>query len=919
MKKKYFVLLCVLALLICGISISAAAEGETLNYYCEHCKEYVDWEPVVLKTHKLADGESAVHKHYYLDKDYTTTSSSSQLYIQKGVTLCLDLHGRTLTTAGRAVYPGKEGVTVSIMDSIGGGGITAVSAAASNNIAGGAMYVDTDGTLNIYGGTYTLTNDSTMRTTTGGVIAIQNRAVCNIYGGTINGGSVGKTGGAVHVYAGGTLNVYGGTITAGSAVTAGDCVYAAASTSAVSLSGTAKIDEIFFAYNNKGLTVNGTYTGNANVKFDTANVAIAENLVVGICSGADMSQATLRCTNGDGYYVNAVENQLVLSSYRSGSVAGIADSTGNTSYSTLQEAIDHYTDGYISLIVSTDEDVVVDKDIYLALNGNSVTGKVTVNEGCTLYGMDNYTDDYTVADGKYGKLTNVTGTVAGVPVDSDLAEDGYLAINESGAYSFHRVNLQIYAMNLRAEETGIYYKSNFAGDELVASNVESFGVALSLLATPNAENLEELCKYSVITGFESGESSNRGNTNSTLLKGIMKTTNSDARNRLNANTPVYGNAYILTTDGRYLFGEVVSRSLTEQLQGVDQLWDSLSTVQSNTVLEMYKTYTSVMKNWDIPNITASYENEEDSTLKVLVLGNSHGLDATNLLYHVFQTEAPDQKVVIGALYYSGCNMQQHASYVTNNTAAYSYHKNDGSNADGSWDVIYNTPALTALEDEQWDIIVMQQMNHRAGMADNYVLSHFETVINYLLEHQDYAPKLAWHMVWANPDTYELYLNDNAPYINPNPTSWRTTHEYYFAGDDGKYDQSVLFDKIIECTKEYIVDSDNNFVGSDTFSMILASATVTQYAQDVLGCTQPEIYRDYTHVNDYGRLMVAYLWYAQLMELDSIDAVNVDSIPTVLHHSKSLYPAGSDYAITDDMKSTIITAVNYTLANPFGEE
>ena len=71
------------------------------------------------------------------------------------------------------------------------------------------------------------------------------------------------------------------------------------------------------------------------------------------------------------------------------------------------------------------------------------------------------------------------------------------------------------------------------------------------------------------------------------------------------------------------------------------------------------------------------------------------------------------------------------------------------------------------------------------------------------------------------------------------------------------------------------------------------------------------------MNDYGRLICAYLWYAQIMELEEITEVNIDAIPSVLHHKSSLFPAAEDnYAVTDDMKVDLIASVNWTLENLF---
>ena len=118
-------------------------------------------------------------------------------------------------------------------------------------------------------------------------------------------------------------------------------------------------------------------------------------------------------------------------------------------------------------------------------------------------------------------------------------------------------------------------------------------------------------------------------------------------------------------------------------------------------------------------------------------------------------------------------------------------------------------------------------------------------------------------------------------------------------------------------QKYVVDT-TEFLGKDYFEgRIIASATAIQYALDVKGHALPDIYRDYTHLTDYGRLIAAYQWYAEIMGLEEITEVNIDAIPAVLHHKSSLYPAEADnYAITEEMKADLIEAVNWALKNPF---
>lgn len=269
----------------------------------------------------------------------------------------------------------------------------------------------------------------------------------------------------------------------------------------------------------------------------------------------------------------------------------VFDSNGN-GYGSLTKAIESAQQGS-KLIVAQDvtENVTVSKTVILDLNGFCVDGAISVDTGCTLYCMDSQTDDYTVEDGKgYGKIT---GGSSGIQ-----AQDGYMLITEDDGISFHRITLQLTAMSLRATETGIYFKSDFQGDERIADNVKAFGVALSVRGIPTEDNLMQDCKRTVFTDFRAD------NTTSTLLTGVMKLVNPDWINEENANFNIYGRPYIQTPKGELIFGAAVARTFKQQVETIDTMWNNLSASQKNAIAEMFRKYDSVMESWNIPNLKA---------------------------------------------------------------------------------------------------------------------------------------------------------------------------------------------------------------------------------------------------------------------------------------------------------------------------
>lgn len=288
--------------------------------------------------------------------------------------------------------------------------------------------------------------------------------------------------------------------------------------------------------------------------------------------------ADYRCSCGEGFseVLPAIPNP--------------AAQQGTTLYATLPEALEKASaDSTLQLLQSDSAAQLVEKSLILDLNGFDLTGEITVSEGCTLTVLDSQTEDYTVEDDAfgYGLLAEVSGNV--------IAADGYIAVTEADGLSFHRVALEITDMVLRPSAAGVYYKSAFSGDEIVARQVSRYGVALSVQGAPNAEN-PGICSWH--DAFTSGSVAS-----GTLLKGIMKTKNSEDANASNAEMEVYGRAYILTNDGQYIFGDTVSRSLRQQVELIDAQWATLDEAQKAGLLELYRTYEAAMNTWQLPNIS----------------------------------------------------------------------------------------------------------------------------------------------------------------------------------------------------------------------------------------------------------------------------------------------------------------------------
>lgn len=201
----------------------------------------------------------------------------------------------------------------------------------------------------------------------------------------------------------------------------------------------------------------------------------------------------------------------------------IDSSTGKqTPYPSLQEAVNAYTPddstapkSYIQMLHSTTGDVITEdvttgnvntnKDLYLDLNGCTVTG--TFNMGSeTLYGMDSATDEY---DGtSAGKIVGtVTGTVAPVFKTSLKAnkDHRYVSVQSGNNYSFHRFNISVtgYRFELATGGTpqcALFFIGKFQGDDAAKAYLSKLGFTLKgedgrqlgTDSSPIPENLEEI-------------------------------------------------------------------------------------------------------------------------------------------------------------------------------------------------------------------------------------------------------------------------------------------------------------------------------------------------------------------------------------------------------------------------------------------
>lgn len=167
---------------------------------------------------------------------------------------------------------------------------------------------------------------------------------------------------------------------------------------------------------------------------------------------------------------------------------------GATKYDTLQKAVGNLEAGqYIKLLHNTTEDIKnITKDIYLDLNGRTVTGDISVTGAYKLSGMDSsVSKDYVTAPS--GKIVGtVTGTVAPTYQTPTVKEeyDRYVAIQGTEAdgntpnLSFHHFNISVsgYRFELATGDTpqcALFFIGKFQGDAEAKKHLTSLGITLT--------------------------------------------------------------------------------------------------------------------------------------------------------------------------------------------------------------------------------------------------------------------------------------------------------------------------------------------------------------------------------------------------------------------------------------------------------
>lgn len=581
----------------------------TKEAFCSVCNKNVTWTGLMESFAGQTNIESG---HYYLEFGNGAGLWDSKLISGK---VCLDLNGMTLTGKTRA-FVVESG---SVLNLMGQGTVTGRGKSASLEIqdkTAGTILVENGATLNQYGGKLTYEKVSNQNAGNGGILNVA--GTYNLYDGSVENGQSVWVGGNIFVTTTGSLKLYGGKVVGGTASQAGQSV---ACRGSVLLTGDACVNELYLYPNtseggpalSEMLTVEGAYTGTVKIRVS----GVKEGLDVGTAKSADFSGAKVTTNSSSVNGFVAYGKDLLLMG--SNAVIRMEGNAVLGNYADFDSAMEAYTGSSEKLVLLADvEDVVLTKDVYVDLNGNSITGSVT-GEG-TLYCMDAHTDDLTVADGVYGTAP-VSEKVRPVTKGAPCTTYGYLMAEDGGKVSFHRITMVVTAVNLRAGDAGLYYSCSFGGDQVVKALVKQFGMLVSIEGDPIGLNPDAVIGRTVMGADLFGADVQ---TTSTLVSGIMKAANGKEANTRNAQTPIYGRTYVELTNGDCLYGDCIEKSLQDmvcgnsQQVGIERMWDGLTVPQKRAVMDMYSAFEETVAAWSIPTISGAVAVRDDAAEDILL-------------------------------------------------------------------------------------------------------------------------------------------------------------------------------------------------------------------------------------------------------------------------------------------------------------
>ena len=708
------------------------------------------------------------------------TTAGGSVYVYSGE---LNVNGGTIT-GGKAPNGGNVYLYAGDL-TLDGGTITKGTASIDVNAkqwyfnGGGNIYVGDSAAAEAYIVSGTV-SDGTSTNNGGGNILCRGNGTLTVSGGTISGGKSGYPGANIMNAASANVTISGGTVFGGNGNTRnrlawdGDNVCAFGGTTTVSggtiesdgklqgngvlafynakivldgdatITTTGKAGNIYIAKQSGTATlqVNSTFTGEAGVSFDAEHGA-ALGAILTLDSSTGAYTGTLYAEDLDGAAIFATtDNKL--------QIAGVKlNDAWYQNNDTAVAAAD--SDDVIKLY--TADDLQLQGAAYLVdLNGQSPTitgtGSVTCFDSANL---DFVTFGTATVDGP--TLVNTESTTQNGKL--------YYTLSEGKTHSFHVLEANVSSVSVRPASAGVYYGCAWNCDSTLLEllDIDSYGVALSLVQMPTADFTEEHhTLYTKVNGaFEPGNKRN-----SVLVNNVLKTTGNE--NQARAEMDIFAIPYVMV-DGEIFMGTGVQYSFKDVVGLMDR--EDLYFANREALENFYDRWNSVLESWDLSFIGQyPMDPSEDGVLRFFLMGNSFTYYYVEELYTLL-AEAGYENAEIYNLYHSGSGVLDHVTWWENNEAEYEFYLTTRGE-DGKYKRAYVNPDKKwwtldeALVTANWDYIGIQPSTtgldigfaSAIGKTDAEMEEHlaaafpyFEKLLNHLYGYFPNATFM-WQRAWG---------------------------------------------------------------------------------------------------------------------------------------------------------------------------
>lgn len=256
------------------------------------------------------------------------------------------------------------------------------------------------------------------------------------------------------------------------------------------------------------------------------------------------------------------------------------------SYAALGDALDAYdpATSYIKVLNDTDVEVALTADLYIDLNGKTLSG-IMDTAGFRVYGMDSSTDGYTCDSLGYLACEDAEGSnvVPETVVQTSVTGEArrYLAIETGNGYSFHRFYLGLTHYTVKTTTKGVGYKATFAGDDMVKEKIDSFGYTL------------------LLEGNDAVTCSKTGDEFVSLKELTLRVDNYDVEKH--GETPLSAQVFMVM-DGQTVTGTTYSLTLKSLVERINESVTLDETQKS--ALAAWVAESETMQTWDVNNIIA---------------------------------------------------------------------------------------------------------------------------------------------------------------------------------------------------------------------------------------------------------------------------------------------------------------------------